>query len=65
MWFIPFNGDVLEAKLASVAGDADGWTATLAAPFGSLQVSGTGGFGGDRSPGTIVMGTEELASRAD
>jgi hypothetical protein len=61
MWFIPFNGDVLEAKLTSVVGDAGGWTATLVAPFGSLQVSGTGGFGGDRIAGTIVMGTEELA----
>ena len=50
-WFIPFNGDVIEGKLTSVVGGADGWTATLVAPFGSLKVSGTGGFGGDRIAG--------------
>jgi mono/diheme cytochrome c family protein len=60
LWFIPFNGDVLEAKLVSVQGTAEAWTATLSAPFGTLQVSGRGGFGTNQISGTIVMGKEEL-----
>ena len=60
LWFIPFNGDVLEAKLTSIQGDASAWTASLVAPFGTLKVSGKGGFGGDPVSGTIVMGKDEL-----
>jgi hypothetical protein len=60
LWFIPFNGDVLEAKLTAVNGDADGWSATLVAPFGSLQVEGRGGFGGAPLSGNITMGDERM-----
>jgi mono/diheme cytochrome c family protein len=60
LWFIPFNGDVLEAKLTAVEGTAEEWTATLAAPFGSLKVEGKGGFGSETIAGTLFMGNEEL-----
>jgi mono/diheme cytochrome c family protein len=60
VWFIPFNGDVLEAKLVAIVGTAEGWTATLRASFGSLQVSGTGGFGGSPISGTLLMGKETM-----
>ena len=60
LWFIPFNGDVIEAKLISIQGSAESWTATLSAPFGALQVSGKGAFGSDQVAGTIVMGKEQL-----
>jgi len=60
LWFIPFNGDVLEAKLVGVLGSAEAWTATLVAPFGSLQVEGRGGFDGKTMAGTITMGNDTL-----
>jgi hypothetical protein len=60
LWFIPFNGDVLEAKLTGVQGTAEAWTATLAAPFGSLKVEGRGGFGGKTVAGTLFMGNEQM-----
>jgi hypothetical protein len=60
LWFIPFNGDVMEAKLTSIEGTAEGWTATLVASFGTLKVTGTGGFGTDAVAGSIAMGKEEL-----
>jgi hypothetical protein len=60
LWFIPFNGDLIEAKLTSIAGDATAWTAKLVAPFGTLSVSGKGGFAGEALSGTIAMGKTEL-----
>jgi mono/diheme cytochrome c family protein len=60
LWFIPFNGDVLEAKLSAVEGTAAAWKAMLVAPFGSLQVEGRGGFGGKTVAGTITMGNETM-----
>jgi hypothetical protein len=60
LWYIPFNGDVLEAKLTGVTGGADAWTAKLVAPIGTLEVEGRGGFGGSTIAGTLFMGKERL-----
>jgi hypothetical protein len=43
-----------------VQGTAEAWTATLAAPFGSLKVEGRGGFGGKTVAGTLFMGNEQM-----
>ena len=61
VWFIPFNGDVLEANLVAIQGTVEAWTATLRASFGSLQVSGRGGFDGSPIAGTLLMGKETLS----
>jgi hypothetical protein len=61
VWYIPFNGDVLEGKLVGVAGTAEAWTATLRASFGALKVEGKGGFGGAPMSGTLIMGKETMS----
>jgi len=61
VWFIPFNGDVLEGKLVKITGTAEAWTASLNVSFGApLQVEGKGGFGGAPMSGTLTMGKEKM-----
>ena len=51
---------MLEAKLVAIAGNGRGVDRDAARAFGTLQVSGRGGFGGSPIAGTLLMGEEKL-----
>jgi hypothetical protein len=61
LWFIPVNGELWEAKLVDIEGDASGFTATLKAPFGAMEVEGKGAFGGSEVSGTVKFGPQLFA----
>ena len=50
----------LEGTLVDIQGDASSFTATLKIPFGTMQVEGSGAFGGSEVEGTITFGPQNL-----
>jgi hypothetical protein len=54
LWWIPMNGQIIEAALTERAQDGDAFKATLVAAFGQLQVEGS--LQEERATGTITMG---------
>ncbi len=63
LWFIPFNGDVLEAKLIGVAGHCGGVDRDAVGAVRLAQGRRQGRLRRRRrSPGTLVMGKAELLS---
>jgi hypothetical protein len=58
-WLIPLNGQVVEGRLHEIAFDGDAFTATLTAPVGVFQV--TGSLASGEAAGTVTLGPQTLS----